>query len=218
MSHDQQITYAILSLVAVATMCIGIRCWRNAKGATSIYAQDERFEDIGMTLLSSLFQTAPVKLGDGRIELRPPMGLILIAPFLALVFTTYTDFGPLWESLGIASGWIRDVIYYGLAAVFCYSWFMLLFVQKVIYSDKQITCHGVDLRSQTRDLDDLVGIRVHEKRPALVLTFERQKPLYIPKFLSHRAQFVSAMEKIAAQNTRDGMVARPTSRQNRMGF
>lgn len=218
MNDDQLMTYVVLSLVASAFVYIGIRRWKNAKGATSIYAQDDSFEDIGMSFISSLFNTTPVKFGDGRIELRPPVGLILIAPLIALVFTTYTDFEPLWGSLGIAPGWIRDIIYYGLAAVFCYTWFMLLFVQKVIYSDTQITCHGVDLRPQTRDLSDLVDICVHEKRPALVLTFERQKPLYIPKFLSHRAQFISTMEKIAAQNTGDGMIARPSTWQNRMGF
>ncbi|WP_162932922.1 hypothetical protein [Roseovarius sp. EL26] len=218
MSHDYLMAYAILSLITSVAVYIGIRCWRSTKGNTSIYAQDDRLEDVGLSFISSLFGTAPMKLGDGRIELRPPMGLSLIAPVIAIAFMTYTNFDPLWDSIGMTSGWFRAVIYYGLIAVFCYTWFMLLFVQKVIYSDQQIICHGVDLRTQTRDLGDLVSIRVHENRPALVLTFERQQPLYIPKFLSHRTQFISAMEKIANQNTRNGMIAQAPTWKNHMGF
>ncbi len=218
MSNDQQLIYAILILVASACVFISVRRWRNWKGRSSIYAQDSSFEDIGLTFISSLFNTAPVKLGDGRVEIRPPMGLCLITPVIAVVFVTYTNFEPLWESLGIAPGWIRDAIYYGLAIVFSYTWFMLLFVQKVIYSEREIVSHGTDLRTQARDLSDLIDIRVHEKRPALVLTFAGQKPLSIPKFLSHRAQFITAMQKIAEQNTSNGMTTPEPSWQNRLGF
>lgn len=218
MSFEQSLFLALLSFAYAAITAFAVRRWRASKADTSIFAQDEDVSEIVFSALSSLFSAEPVNPGQGRVELRPTRGVRLLAPPFAIVIVALTDLGPLWSSVGLDSGGLPDPVQGGIVALFGYSWFMMLFVQRVIYDSAHIVCHGVALRPQTRHLWDLVDIKVHDTRPALVLTFARQPPLYVPKFLSHRETFISAMKAIAQDNARFGLRPRETRVQDRLGF
>ncbi len=196
----------------------GIVRWRNAKSRTSIFAQDSNPEEVGFSALSSLFSRAPIDLGHGKTELRPTWGIRLLAPLVALVFLIFMDFSEFWRSLGLESTTSQFAVYVGFGLVLGYSWFMMLFVQRIVYDDHYIVCHGVDLRPQSRRLSDLVDIRVHEKRPALVLSFSEQPTLYVPKFVSHRETFIRDMEEISANNINNGAVHPLPRWQEHIGF
>lgn len=218
MSHDELMTTVLLSFGVGIFISWGLTRWRNSKGRTSVFANDESLEEVGMSFISSMFNSFSPNRVDGITELRPPWGLRVLAPILALALFLTTDMSPLWDSVGVHDPLIRKGALIALCLFFGYSWFMLLFVQKVVYDGSFIECYGVDASKQERNLSDLVDIRVHEKRPALVLTFAQQKPLYIPKFLSHRAEFVSRMEAIAQQNRSNGLAAPALTLANRFGF
>lgn len=218
MTFEQSLFPFLISLGAAALGAYGITRWRNTKGATSVFAQDSSLEDVGLSALSSLFSTAPTDLGKGRKELRPTWGIRLIAPVVALVFLIFTDLSPFWQSFGVQSETAHLVINCVIGAALGYSWFMLLFVQRIVFDDHYIMSYGIDLRSQSRRLSDLTGIRVHEQRPALVLTFAQQPPLYIPKFLSHRETLIQRLEEISADNLNNGAVPSLPRLRDQVGF
>lgn len=206
MTFEHSLFPFLASIGGAVLVTYGIARWRSSKSATSVFAQDTSLEDVGLSALSSLFSTAPTELGNGRKELRPTWGIRLIAPLVALAVLIFTDLSPLWNSLGIQSATAHLALVCLFGLVLGYSWAMLLFVQRVVYDDHYIMSHGIDLRSQTRRLSDLTGFRVHERRPALVLTFAEQAPLYIPKFLSHREVLIQRLEEISANNLNNGAV------------
>ncbi|SDX89189.1 hypothetical protein SAMN05444358_11456 [Ruegeria halocynthiae] len=175
MSHDDLMTPALLSLGVRIFISWGLTRWRNSKGRTSIFANDQSLEDVGLSFISSLFNSFSPNRVDGITELRPPWGLRDLAPVIALVLLLTTELSPLWESVGIHDPVIHKAALIALCLIFGYSWFILLFVQKVVYDGSFIECYGVDATKQERKLSDLVDIRVHDKRPALVLTFAQQK-------------------------------------------
>lgn len=179
--------------------------WRNSKSRTSVFAQDSSLEDVGLSALSSFLAKAPVPLAHGKTELRPTWGLRLIAPMIAILFLAFTDFTPLWNSLGVNAPALRSGIIVLTGIIIGYTWFMLLFVQRVVYDSREIQSHGISLRCDQRSLQDLVDIRVHDSRPSLVLSFATQDPMYIPKFLSHREAFIAAMQEIIERNSNKGM-------------
>lgn len=209
---------AILSLLAGFATTVGLACWRNQKGRTSIFAQDAHLESVGFSLIASLFDSRSMQRIDGITEMRPPWGMRLLAPGLASFLFLTTDLSPLWHSVGINDPRVHVTFLSICCALTGYSWFMLLFFQKVVYDRAQIECSGVDISHQHRDLSDLVDIHVHKRRPALVLTFAHQKPLYIPKFLSGRAKFVTEMEAIAQQNLAQGLTAPAPTLASQLGF
>jgi hypothetical protein len=216
MTHDQTFLLVLESIAISGVVMIALRVWRRSKGKTSIFAQDESLEEVSLSAVSAAFPSRPTT-EDFKTVLRPPWGLRLGAPIIGAVFLIYVDLGPVVESLG----WAEPVHAFAAKVItgvaLAYSAFMVLFVQRVVYDRHEIRCHGIDLRPQTRDLSGLRSITLHTKRPALVLTFVDQPHLYIPKFLSRRAQFISDMEAIAVQNAHPAEAERPTLRY-RMGF
>lgn len=216
MPQDLVFIYTIGGVLASLFVTISFRRWRKSKGKTSIFAQDDSFEDVGLSLLSALFPSRTAT-EDFRTVLRPPWGLRLGAPVFAAVILIYVDFAPLVESLGWATP-EHAKLFKAITGVFLtYSAFMLLFFQRIAYDKREIRSYGMDLRPQTRDLSGLISIEMHPSRPALVLTFADQPHLYIPKFLSQREQFITEMEEVVAQN---GLHVRPetTSLRYRLGL
>jgi len=213
---------SVLGFVGGVFVAFGLGRWRASKGAASVFAQDGNLEQIGFSAISAALDSRSVDRIDGFKELRPTWGIRLFAPLLAIVLLVAADAGPVFASLLVSLGlknpvW-ADFAMVLIAAAFAYTWVMLLFYQRVIYDEVGIESIGTNIMSETRSLKDLVDIRVHEKRPTLVLSFADQKPLYIPKFISQRAMFLSDMEALIAKNRAQGMVAAPQNLAARMGF
>lgn len=218
MAHDELMVWAVFGLAGGVILSAALIAWRRSKGAMSVFAQDNSLEDIGFTAVSAAFDTTSINRIDGITELRPTWGIRLFAPIIALTLFLFVDLGPFFESIGLNDRRYRSWAVLFVMAVFAYTWCMLLFFQKVTYDDKFIDSAGIDVTSQTRSLKDLVGIRQHEKRPALVLTFAEQKPLYVPKFISQRAKFIADMEIIASHNRENGLAAQKPSLTEKLGF
>lgn len=216
MPQELVFIYTVGGLLASLLVTISFRRWRKSKGKASIFAQDDSFEDVGLSVLSALFPSRAAT-EDFRTVLRPPWGLRLGAPVLAAVFLVYVDLTPLVESLSWATP-EHGQLFKAITGVFlAYSTIMLLFFQRIVYDKREIRSYGMDLRPQTRDLSGLIRIEVHPSRPALVMTFDDQPHLYIPKFLSQRDQFIREMNEVIARN---GLHARPdtTSLRYRLGL
>jgi hypothetical protein len=219
MLFHHQLTVLTLSLIAAYFVAIGVHRWTRSKGPLSIYSQDGgSLESVGLSFLSDLGGRAPRELQNGFVELRPTLGMRLGTPLVALVFMANVDFGPLLTSLGLHDSNLQLTIYTFTSLIFAYSWIMLMFFQRVIFDGDRIISLGIDLRRQDRDLSDLTDIRMHESRPALVLRFGKQAPLYLPKFLSHRDTFVTRMQAIIDDNLNNGVVPPMPKLRDRLGL
>ncbi|MEM1237420.1 MAG: hypothetical protein AAGI10_10650 [Pseudomonadota bacterium] len=192
--------------------------WRKSKGKTSIFAQDTSFDDVGTTLLSTVGSQEVRKGVDGRTEMRPPFGYRVLTPAVMALVVLSFDERALMADMGLTNPTYQTYAIIGFWVLFAYGLFEMNFRQRVIYDATQITVWGVDLRAQTRDLTQLVDIRVHEKRPALVLTFSDGKRLYVPMHLNGRDHFVTEMEAIVAHNLARGERAPQAGFMARAGF
>lgn len=218
MSDENTILAAFGLLMAAAVLTPFYYRWRNAKGKAGIHAADESLEEVGLSAVMNL-GTGQAKPGvDGRLILRPPFGTRILGPAVAAILLATFDFGPFLASLGLTDPQLLFLIGCAAWALLAYTVFMLNARQQVIVDGDMLTCRGVQLSTQTRDLSGLVDIRVHPKRPALVLTFANQPRLYIPKFLTGRGTFVPLMEEIATGNRALGMRAAPDGIMARAGF
>ena len=206
MIFEQTIFPLLASIGTSVFVAHGIVRWRNAGSRNSDPGQSERAEDHRLSSLSSLFHKAPLDLGHGRTEHRPMWGVRLVAPLVALVLLAITDIFLFWNALGIQSPALQSGLLVGLALVLGYVWFVLLFVQRVVYDETRIMKYGFDLREHTRELRALTEIQVPDWRAKLVLGFSEQKALNVPKFLSHREAFILAMENLAQNNMNNGAV------------
>jgi len=216
--QDLIIGIALLLLFGAIALNTGLIRWRKSKGRTSVFAADMSLDDIGLSAISAIDTDAPADPVDGAMVLRPSLGIRILAPIVAVVFLLTVDIEPLLNSVGItgdgAQHWTKVILAWMLA----YAVIHLNLFQKVAYNDTHIACTGIDIRTRYRQLTSLVDITVHDKRPALVLTFADQKPLYVPKFISQRARFITQMEQIASHNRAQGMTAPEPTLANRLGF
>lgn len=192
--------------------------WRNKKGKASIYAADTSFEDVGMSTIMSVGSGAARPDINGRLILRPPFGTRILGPLVAAAILAFFDFGPALASVGLADPNYQRWLGYAMWALLAYTVVVLNLRQRVVVDGETLSCTGVQLSPQTRDLTGLVNITVHPKRPALVLTFAGQPRLYIPKHLTGRSTFVPLMEEIAARNRAAGLSAKPEGLMARAGF
>lgn len=199
-----------------AAFMIAMLLWRRSTGKSSIFAQDDSLEEVGLSALSAAFPSRPTT-EDFKSVLRPPWGLRLGAPIIGAIFLIYLDLEPVLESLGWAEPFHAVVAKVATGLVLAYSAFMVLFVRRIVYDSREIRCHGLDLRAQMRKISELRSITLHPKRPALVLSFVDQPHLYIPKFLGQRAQSIAEMEAFAANNAHPPEAGRPALR-FRMGI
>ncbi len=87
MTFEQSLFPFLISIGAAVLVTYGITRWRNAKDATSVFAQDSSLEDVALSALSSLFSKAPTDLGNGRTELSPTWGFRRSAPMGAWTIT-----------------------------------------------------------------------------------------------------------------------------------
>lgn len=218
MDHDTTIATAIAMLLGAFALNIGLRRWRKAKGRSSVFAADASLDDIGLSAISAIDTEPEAEPADGAMVLRPALGIRILAPVIAGVFLYTVDIDPLLHSVGISDGGTQHWTKVILGWMLVYSVIHMNLFQKVAYSDTDIACTGVDIRTQYRDLSDLVDIAVHDKRPALVLTFANQKPLYVPKFITQRSRFISDMAQIAANNRAKGMTPPASTLATRLGF
>ncbi len=196
---DDTLLLTVCGIGASLLLTIAFGIWKRSKGKTSIFAQDDTLEDVGLSVLSAAFPSRATT-EDFRTVLRPPWGLRIGGPILAALMLIYVDLTPLTESLGWALPEGPRLFKLGIGAVLAYTTAMLLFVQRVAYDRREIRSYGMDPRAQTRQLSGLTGIEMHPNRPALVLSFADQPHLYIPKYLSDRETFIAEMRAIAAQN------------------
>lgn len=196
---DDTLLLAVCGIGASVLLTIAFRLWKKSKGETSVFAQDDSLEDVGLSVLSAAFPSRATT-EDFRTVLRPPWGLRIGGPILAALMLIYVDLTPLTESVGWALPEGARILKLVIGAGLAYSTAMLLFVQRVAYDRREIRSYGIDPRPQTRQLSGLTGIEMHPKRPALVLSFADQPHLYIPKYLSDRETFIAEMRAIAAQN------------------
>ena len=218
MSDENTILAAFGMLMAAAVLTPFHYRWRNAKGKAGIHATDESLEEVGLSAIMNL-GTGQARPGvDGRLILRPPFGTRILGPLLAAGVLIFFDMNLLFEVVGLTSTDLQALARAVLWALLAYTVFMLNIRQRIIVDGDMLTCRGVQLSTQTRDLSGLVDIRVHPKRPALVLTFADQPRLYIPKFLTGRDTFVPLMEEIAAGNRALGLRAAPEGFMARAGF
>lgn len=218
MELNEALGWMLISLGTAVLTAVLVSMWAKSKGRTSIFASDKGLEEVALSLIWGAGSTPPAKRDDGFIELRPTMGVRLGAPVIGAFVVCVTDLSPLLELFGLYE---PSQQWWGYAAIWvllAFTAVQLNFVQRVTYRDDYIACIGVDPRPQVRDLSELVDISVHPKRPALVLTFARELPLYIPKFISHREAFLAEMERIAAENRARGQTARPGGLAERFGF
>ena len=218
MTHDTLIGYVILSFCGTALLSWLLTLWRDSKRKTSIHAADTSLDDVALSALSSIGFGKGRLRKDGMMELRPPIGLRIIAPAIATVFLLKTDFSPLLESFGLRDPGLQSWAVTGLLVILGLAVLQLNFAQSLAYDQTRIECKGVQMKPQTRDLSGLVDIAVHPKRPALVLTFADQERLYVPKFLNGRAGFVGSMRVIAAENRSRGLEAPRQGLLAQMGF
>lgn len=195
-----------------------IAAWARTKGKDSIFAQDTSLEDVGVTLVSEIGANRGRDFLDGRRELRPPFGTRAIAPFVLLIMLI--GYGPreLMSLAGLTDPTYQTYAILAFWVLFAYTLFELNVRQRVIYGHGQISVWGVNLRRQDRDLSELVAIEVHEKRPALVLTFADGSRLYAPKHLNGRARFLREMKAIIADNQSRGLRRPAQGQAARLGF
>ena len=196
---------APLLLVAVALLLRFLNWWRSAKGRASVFAADHDLDDVAMSAMSMYGAGKGRRRRDGMIELRVPFGLAIILPAVAAMFLMTMDLSAPMAAMGIADPQIQGGVIIGLLLFICWTVFQTGFLQKIAYDSDKIECHGMDLKPQTRTLDDLVDIAMHPRRPALVLTFAAQKRLYVPKALEDRDAFVQEMTRIAKANRARGL-------------
>lgn len=194
---DTLLLFAALAPLAAVVGSIWFMRWRKEKGRASIFASDTSLEMIGLSAAMNVGSGEVVKCVDGRTELRPPFGTRIIGPLVAMAVLLFMDWTPLFGSVGLTDPRTQGWVIAGLFGLLGYTAFQLNFRQKVVFDDRQIESHGVQLRPQVRNLSGLVDIAVHPKREALVLTFADQPPLYLPKFLTGRDRFVAQMQQIA---------------------
>lgn len=216
MIFEQTIFPLLASIGTSVFIAHSIVRWRSARNRNLNSAQSGHFEDLRLSSLSSLFSNAPVDLGHGRTEHRPTWGVRLLAPLVALVLLALADISLFWNVLGIQSPPLQSGLLVGLALVLGYVWFVLLFVQRVVYDESNIMRYGFDLSTQTRELRELTGVQVSDWHPNLVLGFSGQSALNVPKFLSHREAFILAMENFAQSNMNNGVVHPLTVWQKKM--
>lgn len=195
---------AVWAVILIVFGLFVIVPWAKSKGAKSVFAHDDSLEDVGITLVSMIGDDGGKQLVDGRRELRPPFGYRALAPAILLGFLLGYDYREIMTLMGIVDPQHQNYAIWAFWALFAYTIFELNFRQRVIYDRNEISCWGVDLRRQDRDLGQLVDISMHENRPALVLIFADGKRFYVPKHLTGRARFIEDMEKIAAENLRNG--------------
>lgn len=218
MSDENTILLAFGSLIAVALFSVVMARWRNAKGKTSIYAADSSLEEVGLSALMAM-DSGKAKVGiDGRLIMRPSFGTRVIGPVIAAIILAGFDFTPFLTGSFLEDPKLQRWAYILLWGLLTYTGVILNFRQRVVLDGHSITCIGVQMTRQERDLTGLVGIDVHPKRPALVLTFADQPRLYVPNHLSGRDTFVVLMEEIASGNRAAGMNVPPTGFMARAGF
>jgi len=218
MDTDPKIIAALLSLVSTIVVTLGLLRWRKSKGRASVFAADTSLEDIGLSAISALGDTHSPTRTDGYTELHPTWGSRVFGPAIAFVVLLNIQATQLFEALGIADDMMQFWIICALFLLLAYATIQLNVFQRVVYNDTAIACVGVDVRRHDRSLSDLVDVKVHDKRPALVLTFVDQPTLYIPKFISQRARFVSDMEAVITINQTRGLIAPPEGLAARMGL
>ena len=218
METDPKIIVALLSLVSTLVVTLALLRWRKSKGRTSVFATDTSLEDIGLSAISALGDTRSPNRIDGYTELRPTWGSRIFGPAIAFVVLLNIEATQLFEALGIFDNVIQFWIICALFLLLTYTVIQLNVFQRVVYNTTAIACVGIDVRRQDRSLTELIDIKVHDKRPALVLTFVDQPTLYIPKFISQRARFISDMEAIITANRARGLSVPPEGLVARMGF
>ncbi|MEP2531505.1 hypothetical protein [Shimia sp.] len=217
MSFDQNSILLILCLATSWLVTFGVTRWVRNRDVTSIHAKNGSLEETGAASLSTVFRQSPVDLGNGLHELRASLAMRLIAPLAALALLMVSDVASMLGSIGISSASAQRMILGGIYLGFGYCWFMVLSQQRVVWGQGLIATYGVDMKRQVRAMDDLLEIRPHATRPALVLTFSDQKPLYIPKSLSHRDMFIDEMQEIAHANVNNGMIVPMPLLRQRLG-
>ena len=150
--------------------------------------------------------------------MRPPIGARIIVPIIGAILLLGVDLAPLFQSFGASSPGMLFWSKAGTLAALAVFTLHTNISQRVVYSDRWITCRGVQLTAQTRKLSDLVDIAVHPKRHALVLTFAEQKRMYVPKFLTGREAFVLHMRMIIEANLARGKTVPEPDPLARVGF
>lgn len=199
MTHDQAMIYTVVGVIAGLALTGTLAKWRGDKAGASVFASDDT-------------SGAPAQSGDlpqdddpetptaQWTELRPAWGVRIIVPFVALVLIFTVDTAPFWNAMSITNQILKNGAFVCVGALLAYNWFMVLFVQRVIYDAEKIESCGTDFVRQSRDLTNLISIRDHEKRPVLVLAFVDQKPLYVPKYIAQRGRFMADMERMVRAN------------------
>lgn len=199
MTHDQAMIYTVVGVIAGLALTGTLAKWRGDKAGASVFASDDT-------------SGVPVQSGDlpqdddpeaptaPWTELRPAWGIRIIVPFVALVLMFTVDTAPFWNAMSITNQILKNGAFVCVGALLAYNWFMVLFVQRVIYDAEKIESCGTDFVPQSRDLTNLISIRDHEKRPVLVLAFVDQKPLYVPKYIAQRGRFMADMERMVRAN------------------
>lgn len=205
-------------IISIFAGLIVVGAWARSKHRTSIFAQDQSFEDVGISLASQIGQTEGRDHLDGTRELRPPLGARLIAPLILLFLLSAMEPRSLMADLGLGDPQHQAWAIYGFWVLFAYTMFELNVRQQLIYGRGEISVRGVNLRKQTRPLSELVAIEVHEKRPALVLTFADGGRLHAPKHLTGRDRFIADMESTIRANRAHGLTRPVQGLAARQGF
>jgi hypothetical protein len=184
-----------------------LRSWVKRKGAFSIYADAMSFEDVASNMLTHSLNRASPRTIDDSVTLRPTWGFVLFTPPLVWLAVTATPWDDLWSSIGIQNDAIIFAIYATTIGLLLYVWIWQAAFHRVTYDHYQIEIIDDFFRKQKRDLNNLTGFVVMEKRPVFELTFNNAKPLRIVSNISYRDRFLNDMQTRLDMNT--GKVQKP---------
>ena len=178
------------------------RAWGRSRGKTSVYASDTSLNDVALSLAGSLFDNSPDKVIGGAQTYRSTWGakLLVLAVMLLVVFSF--NIPAVIEGRSEAYNHMTTLVLTAAGLYVAFQWIMLAFVQRITVDGSTITSHGYALRPQSRQLDTLIDIQTHPEKRLLMLNFKGQPPIYAPRFLSQRANFVAEMEAHIRRNTR----------------
>ncbi|SFM59695.1 hypothetical protein [Shimia aestuarii] len=156
--------------------------------------------------LRDLLRAQPTECEPGVFQSRPSIGMRVIAPLCALLFLALTDMTPVLNATGVEALGLGTIVKTVICLGFGYLWYMLLFQQRVAWGHGYITAYGLNLTWQCRRLEGLTDIKPQASKPVLVMSFEDQAPLCIPKYLAHRTRFLQDMQEIAHDNANNGAI------------
>ena len=168
--------------------------------------------------LRDLVRPQPTECAPGVFQSRPSLGMRLVAPLCALLFLVLTDMAPVLGAAGLGGLGLGLFLKTAICLAFGYTWYMLLFQQRVVWGHGHITAYGLGLTWQCRRLEGLTDIRPHTSKPVLVLSFDDQAPLHIPKYLAHRTRFLQDMQDVVHDNANNGAIVPWTQLRAQMGM